>query len=174
MILRLTALLLLTFLGFGCVAPSSSPTGPIAWGIYTDFPSQPVISNSNERISSGLVSIQTASCTGTTTGESFVAARTTFPKPLAKAEQDDVAAGITKGLLRGFGGSGEVTSRRTVHVTGKQAMRMTIDYADSADTLGEYIIVPDGNTVYTFFHSRRSGGKPSPAGEAFFRNIRRR
>ncbi|RYD66800.1 MAG: hypothetical protein EOP83_04145 [Verrucomicrobiaceae bacterium] len=174
MILRFAASLLLTFLSFGCAAPSGSSSGSIAWSIYTDFPSRPTLSNSTDQISAGTIRIQTASLADGSTGESFTATRATFPKPLTKAEQDDVAEGITKGLLRGFGGSGKVTARRSVHVAGKQALRMTIDYAGSANTTGEYIIVPDGDTVYSFVHSRRKEGTSSPASEAFLRNIRRR
>lgn len=171
--IRFFPLFLMAFLGFGCAAPMGSSTGIDTWAIRTDFPARPGVSATTEKLSSGSVRIETAALVDTDAGESLVAIRSVFPDALSKQDTINFTAGLTDGLLMGFGGTGKLVSHRSVTVAGKPALRLRIEYSADQGHTNDTIVIVDGASVFSFQYFRQSGAKDSPAGVAFLKGIRR-
>jgi len=121
---------------------------------------------------SGSMRLETAVLTDGDAGESLVAIRSAFPSALRRQDAINFTAGLTASLLKGFGGTGRLVSRRNVMVAGKPALRLRIEYSAAGGQTSDIVIIVDGASVFSFQYSRRSGAKDSPAGVAFLKGIR--
>lgn len=172
-VIRFVPLFLLAFLGFGCAVPTGPSAGIETWAIQTDFPARPSVSTTTERMSSGPMRLETSVLTDGDAGESLVAIRSVFPSALSRQDAINFTAGLTASLLKGFGGTGKLVSRRTVMLAEKPALRLRIEYSAAEGQTSDVVIIVDGASAFTFQYSRRSSAKDSPAGVAFLKGIRR-